>query len=91
MSLPFIKFFTFTISYIGFVFMIISSSLQLQNEQKNRERFSKIYEEHVLNYSAYINNSELKYKFKTDDFFIRKNNPDYLDIAICIWLLGIQD
>ena len=88
MCLPFIKFLTFTISYMGFVCMIIASSLQFESDQKHRERFSHVYPDFHENFTAYVENEELHYRFEAPDFYIRKNQPDYLDIAICIWLFG---
>ena len=88
MSIPFIKFLAFTISYFAFVAMIIISSLQFQNDQNTRDRFSLIYPEYTHNFSAYIQSKGLNYQFKPYDFYIRKDKPDYLDIVICIWLFG---
>ena len=88
MSLPSIKFASFTVSYLAFIAMLVASNLQYKQDQKNRINFSQAYATRVNNYTAYVSNPTLKYRFKPDNFFIRKDMPMELDIAICIWVVG---
>lgn len=89
MCLPSIKFITFTISYIVFIIMLVASSLQFAEEEKQREKFSTFYPEYLNNFTLYFKNENLKYKFETEDFYIRNNVFRNIDLAICVWLIGI--
>ena len=92
MSLPCIKFFTYTISYFIFLCLVLLSSLDIDlntaNEKQNTIQFSVAYSNSLDNYTDYIENTEIEYRFAPTDFFIRQHTPNYLDIAICIYLLG---
>lgn len=88
MSLPCIKFITFTTSYLAFIGMLIASSILFEEEEKNREKFSISYPQYFENYTQYFKNNNLTYRFETSDFYIRKNDVNNLDIAICVWLIG---
>ncbi|CAF0714386.1 unnamed protein product [Brachionus calyciflorus] len=88
MSLPCIKFLTFTISYILFISMLIYNGIQFDNEEKSRLKFSQTYPEQFENFTQYFE-ADLKIKFEARDFYIRKSQPNNLDLAICIWLLGL--
>lgn len=89
MSLPCIKFVSFTVSYIVFACMVVLSSLRFGENYSNLEQFSRTYPERFENYTNYFENPHLKYRFVVKDFFIRPNEPNILDLLICIWLLGI--
>ena len=90
MSLPCIKFFTSTISYFIFVVTILMSSMELYEDTAgDLQQFSVVYQNVFANYTKYVEDTSIQYRFKPTDFFIRKHEPDYLDIAICIYLLGI--
>jgi hypothetical protein len=89
MSLPFIKFYYYTISYLIFICLILISSFQnIQNiiaEEKLSIHFSEYYDD----FNSYVNNKNLTYRFPVYDFCLRKNDvPNIVDILICIMLLG---
>lgn len=85
---PFVKFITFALSYVVLVLLVLYSSLQFPSDELNHEQFSVYYPEHYYNYTVYVNNEKLTYRFEVDDFFIRKSRPSISDIIICIWLAG---
>ena len=88
MCLPCIKFMCNVLSYILFVVLVITASLEFASAEIGRDKFSEVYSIYLENYTAYANNEELKYRFETSDFYIRRNTPTYVDIVFCIWLLG---
>ncbi len=90
MSLPCIKFFTYTVSYIFFIVMVLVSSLDkfASPAQEDILKFSTGYPNLFQNYTDYVNNPNISQKFYPKDFYLRHHGPDYLDIAICVYLLG---
>lgn len=89
MSLPFIKFFYYTLSYFIFLSLILVSSFQFKSNVINHEKLSDVYHENYKDFYDYVHNENLTYRFETDDFFIRKNDsPSNIDILICVWLVG---
>lgn len=52
-------------------------------------RLSGAYSTVYSNYTEYARNAKIKIRFEPVDFFIRDHNPNYLDIAICIYLIGM--
>ena len=88
MCLPFIKFFSYSISYLAFIGMIIAASLQFPEDQRLRERFSSVYPHYKENFTKYTENHELTYRFEAPDFYFRSSKPYNIDMAICLWLLG---
>ena len=91
MSLPCIKFFTYTISYLLFILIIIVSSLEdiQTTPQADAILFSDTYSSVFKNYKDYVDNPGIKVRFEVADFYIRDHSPNYLDIAICIYLTGM--
>lgn len=87
MCLPCIKFITFTISYITFIVLLVLSSLRIVQRDLDEGLFSHHYNESYEKYQIYMK-KELKYKFPTNDFHIRTTQPNNVDLAICVWLLG---
>lgn len=88
MCLPCIKFITFSMSYLGFMVLLIISSLRFIQLDLTDGLFSDLYPAFKHNYENYINNHNLTYKFPIADFYIRNTKPNSIDIAICVWLLG---
>lgn len=88
MSQPCIKFVTHTTFYVVFIALIIVSSLQFAEVEKNAVKFSDFYPKFVDNFTSYVNNSNLKYKFFDSDFYIRPSFPSNIDIVITIWVIG---
>jgi hypothetical protein len=86
---PFVKFITFTTSYVILVFLVLYSSLHFPMDEVNRVQFSVEYPEFYENFTVYTSNSNLTYYFPVNDFFIRRNTPSMPDIILCIWLIGI--
>lgn len=69
--------------------MIIVSSLDLSETSENDLiKFSVAYSDYMQNYTDYIENVNIRHRFEPTDFYIRNHKPNYLDIAICIYLLG---
>jgi hypothetical protein len=89
MSLPYIKFVTFTISYLFFILLILISSLQLPEKEKQTHKFSEVFHDRLDLFEHYVENHELTYRFEVNDFHIRPHHPFVVDIIICVWLLGI--
>ena len=89
MCLPYIKFITYTISYLLFILLVVISSLIAPNDEKHRDKFSVFYPEYAEIYHKYVENEHLTYKFPTNDFFIRNYKPSVLDVVICVWLFGM--
>lgn len=89
MCLPCIKFISFTVSYFTFIGLIIASTVLFRVEES--EKFSDAFHVFYENYTKYHENHELKYRFETNNFYLRNNKPNFLDICICVWLLGIFD
>ena len=87
----FLKFITFSTSYVVLVFLVIYSSLDNPSDEINRERFSLFYPGFYKNFTAYTSNSKLTYYFPVNDFYIRRNMPSISDIVLCIWLAGTKE
>jgi hypothetical protein len=89
MSLPFIKFFYYTLSYLIFIGLILTSSFQFKSNVINQEKLSTNYYDYYKIFHEYVHNENLTYRFEVDDFYIRKNeSPSIIDIIICVWLFG---
>jgi hypothetical protein len=89
MSLPFIKFFYYTISYLIFIGLILTSSFQFKSNVVNDEKLSTSYHDYHEIFYEYVHNEQLTYRFEVEDFYIRKNeSPNIIDIIICVWLFG---
>lgn len=89
MCLPFIKFITYIFSYLLFLIMLVFSSFRASYEPIDAQKFSIVYGHLFENYTNYVNNAHLVYKFKPSDFYIRPCFPFILEISICVWLLGM--
>lgn len=87
MCLPCIKFITFTISYLTFIVLLVLSSLRIVQKDLDEGAFSAMYNQSYQKYLIYMKKN-LTYKFPTNDFYIRTTQPNNVDLAICIWLLG---
>ena len=89
MSLPFIKFFYYTVSYLTFIGLILTSNFQNIENIVSEEKLSINYIEYYDDFYSYVNNKNLTYRFQVNDFYIRKNDvPNKVDILICMMLLG---
>ena len=89
MSLPFIKFFYYTISYLIFIGLILTSSFQFKSNVINDEKLSTNYRDYHKIFYEYVHNEQLAYRFEVEDFYIRKyESPNIIDIIICVWLFG---
>lgn len=88
MSQPCIKFISFIASYVVLVGLVIMSSLQLADEELNMKRFANLYPVFVNNFTHYVNNEKLLYRFEVEDFFIRNEMPTSVDFVISIWIFG---
>ena len=89
MSLPFVKFFNFTISYFAFICMLVASSLQFINDEQSRNKLSVQFNKYFKNYTNYRLNLKLTYRFPTSDMFIRSDYPNQIDFIICTWITGL--
>ncbi len=85
---PCIKFVAHTIMYLVFVVLIMISSLQFTNQEKNESRFSKHYPNLTVTMETYVNNTDLPYRAAFADFYLRPSLPNQLDIVINIWIIG---
>lgn len=88
---PCIKFLSHTISYLIFILIIIISSIQFSEEQKNTIKLSEhLTEIYLKNFSTYMSKKDLKYKleFEDIDFSIRRDSPSVIDIFITIFIVG---
>lgn len=89
---PCVKFMSHTISYAGFMIMIIVSSFQFSDEQKNLIEFYEYLPSNLtLKYENYMKNNDLKYRldFPIYRFKIRHDKPTVMDILITIWIAGL--
>jgi hypothetical protein len=85
---PCIKFIAYTSSYIILVGLVVISSLSFPINDLDDYHFKDHYPVQYPNYTAYIENVNLTYRFEANDFVIRKNKPNTIDCFICIWLIG---
>ena len=85
---PCVKFITFTTSYVILVFIVLYSSLEFPFNV-NHNQFSTQYSVFYKNFTDYVFNDELKYKYDEQDFFIRRNEPSYGDIVLSVWVFGL--
>ncbi len=89
MSLPFIKFYYYTVSYLIFICLILTSSFQNIQNIINEEKLSINFAEYYDDFNKYTKNINLTYRFPVHDFCLRKNDlPNLVDILICIMLVG---
>lgn len=89
MTLPYVKFWSFTISYFVFLTILILSSIQFASDEHFNIKFSIVYNKYFENYTNYIKNQELTYRFTPRDMYIRKDTPSYIDLIVCVWILGL--
>lgn len=89
MALPFIKFFSFTVSYLTFIGMLVSSSIQFEQDESTRVKLSVQYNKYFSNYTSYIKNKQLTYRFPASDMYLRTDTANQIDTVICIWIIGI--
>jgi hypothetical protein len=76
--------------------MIIISSVQFSNQERDVNKFSDLINhtdesssyDFYTNYTTYRSLSYLTYKFDFTDFYIRKDKPNILDLTITIWIVG---
>lgn len=80
---------SFTISYSVFLIILIISSIQYALDEQYNLKLSVAYEKYFKNYTHYINNKELTYRFPARDMYIRRDAPSYIDITVCIWIVGL--
>lgn len=88
---PCVKFISHTLTYMVFIIMIIVSSVQFSEEQKNTKKFSNhLPNVFYNNYTTYSLNKTLIHKlhFRNLDFSLRRDQPSEMDIAITIWIIG---
>lgn len=88
---PCVKFISHTVSYAGFMVMIIVSSFQFSDEQKNLVDFYEFLPPNLtMMYEMYMENSALKYRFDFPEvhFKIRHDKPTVMDVLITIWIAG---
>ena len=90
MGLPFVKFFSFTMSYLVFIGILIQSSLQFETDEKNQFKLSALYPNYFVYYTSYYNNQMLTYRFPASDMYMRNEMPSQIDYIICVWLIGTQ-
>ena len=89
MSLPFIKFISYTISYIVFIGILVASSNQFEIDESNRVKLSILHKKYFVNYTSYTKDKKLTYRFQASDMYLRSDTPTEIDIIICAWLIGI--
>lgn len=71
--------------------MIIISSVQFADEERNLEQFSKTFSKQYQDiFTNYTNNVNFIYRFNVSDFHIRTSSPSTLDYFINIWIIGIN-
>ena len=87
MCLPFVKFFSYTISYFIFICLLIASSTQYIKDE-NLIKLSINYNQYYFNYTNYYSNKKLTYRFQTSDMYLRSSKINIIDYIICTWLLG---
>jgi hypothetical protein len=88
MCQPCVKFISHTITYIVFILLIIISSLQFAQDEKQARKFSNLYPALMPNFTDYVNNVYLKYRFNENDFYLRSSFPSNIDFVISIWIFG---
>ncbi len=70
--------------------MIIVSSLELSYEfGLVNDRFSEVYHSYFANYTYYYKNKNISIRFPASDFYIRQINPEFIEIGVMIYLLGM--
>ncbi|CAF0718901.1 unnamed protein product [Brachionus calyciflorus] len=89
MTQPCIKFITHTTFYAVFIALIIVSSLQFASEENKLQKFSSLYPSYYVNFTNYINNENISYKFFESDFYIRPSFPSNIDMVLTIWIIGL--
>lgn len=87
--MPYIKFISFTVSYLAFIVLLIISDLQYASDEDMDEKLSVIFSQYYPYYLRYINNTNLTYRFPATDMYIRRDMPYFIDIIICIWVFGL--
>jgi hypothetical protein len=89
MSQPCVKFVISIISYAGFVSLLIVSSLQFAQVEKESSRFSVRFPVFKDNLTEYVERTDLRYRFFQDDFYLRASVPNTIDLVISIWVVGL--
>jgi hypothetical protein len=90
MCQPCVKFVAHTFTYLVFIGLIIASSLQLTDEERKSYKFSNdsSLDKYLPNFTAYVNNPKLMYRFPDDDFYFRSNSPSAMDLITSLWIVG---
>ena len=86
MDQPFIKFMGCTSAYLIFIILIIAKTLRVDISQS--EKFSAIFPEHKETFSKYVLNESFRYRYYTQDFFIRQTRVSSVDYLCCFWIVG---
>lgn len=69
--------------------MIIVSNLQFASDERFNEKLSIKFNKYFENYTNYIKNENLIYRFEPRDMFFRKDHLNYIDVVIIIWIFGL--
>ena len=99
MSQPLVKFTTHTISYMIFIILIIISSIfyssfsNLSGYGKFSDYLNEENSDFYKNYKSFtesyqLNSTNFSYPFILNDFHMRQNKPNIIDIAITIYIVG---
>ncbi|CAF0993566.1 unnamed protein product [Brachionus calyciflorus] len=86
---PCIKFILCVTSYVFLVIFMILSSIELDFDEINQRQFSTNYPIFYNNFTSYVTNKNLTYRFDVNDFYIRSTKPSLVDLLISIWILGL--
>ena len=89
LSQPCIKFITHSSAYFVFIILITVSSLQFASDVKFAAKFSDSYPTLVENFTKYVNNDNLLYRFMQKDFYMRSTFPGNLDFVITLWIISL--
>lgn len=89
MSQPCVKFLSHTISYMIFILMLVLSSIKYYQETKCAISFSSLLGKSLYaNFTTYFKKDSLKYKFNSEDFILRVDQPDEMGVIMTIWIAG---
>ena len=90
LTLPYIKFLSFSVSYLAFIVILIASDFQYAAVESESEKLSVSFSQYYENYVSYAENKNLTYRFPATDMYFRRDMPHYIDIVICIWVFGLN-
>jgi hypothetical protein len=89
MCQPCVKFVAHTFTYLVFIGLIIASSLQITDEERKSYKFSESeFKNFQPNFTAYVSNQKLTYRFPDDDLFFRPSTPNAMDLITSLWVVG---